>query len=273
MILLQSPSRFLLQILQDRLLRYSIPPPLSRSRRSRSPRIRVNPNPLYRTLVLIRCLFVASPDKGVDLDCHSVEFDDVRYHIQVNYLISVFSMRNPQVVVLSVSLPIPPPEAIFFDGLPFGAIEAIKAAYGAVAQILDPPKDGYNLTMKLNLSKLPSDEGSTRFLCKQDFEVTKRFFGFFQQAEKVTVVYPMRFQDSTDIVLATSFLQELIESRRTAGLNNAPSCLWSPSPPFELKGAPAQALTANAGFVTFVFRRFHAYQNETTCGVTYSYFI
>ncbi|RWW10260.1 hypothetical protein GW17_00026203 [Ensete ventricosum] len=77
-----------------------------------------------------------------------------------------FSMRNPQVVVLSVSLPIPPPEAIFFDGLPFGAIEAIKAAYGAVAQILDPPKDGYNLTMKLNLSKLPSDEGSTRFLCK-----------------------------------------------------------------------------------------------------------
>lgn len=30
---------------------------------------------------------------------------------------------------------------------------------------------------------------------------------FFQQAEKVTVVYPMRFQDSTDIVLATSFLQ------------------------------------------------------------------
>lgn len=77
-----------------------------------------------------------------------------------------FSMRNPHVVVLSVSLPIPPPEAIFFDGLPFGAIEAIKAAYGAVAQILDPPKDGYNLTMKLNLSKLPSDEGSTRSLCK-----------------------------------------------------------------------------------------------------------
>ncbi|KAJ8506005.1 hypothetical protein OPV22_006891 [Ensete ventricosum] len=240
MILLQSPSRFLLQILQDRLL---------------------------------------SPDKGVDLDCHSVEFDDVRYHIQ-------FSMRNPQVVVLSVSLPIPPPEAIFFDGLPFGAIEAIKAAYGAVAQILDPPKDGYNLTMKLNLSKLPSDEeqrqallvkiasvrevvlgAPLRFVLKNLATKTvapemdqlialvhrpKESFFLLPQAEKVTVVYPMRFQDSTDIVLATSFLQELIESRRTAGLNNAPSCMWSPSPPFELKGAPAQALTANAGFVTFV---------------------
>ena len=42
-----------------------------------------------------------------------------------------------------------------------------------------------------------------------------------------------------------------MEARRTAGLNSAPSCLWSPSPPPELEGAPAEALLANAGFVTF----------------------
>lgn len=30
---------------------------------------------------------------------------------------------------------------------------------------------------------------------------------FFFQTDKVTVVYPMRFNDSIDIVLATSFLQ------------------------------------------------------------------
>lgn len=41
-----------------------------------------------------------------------------------------------------------------------------------------------------------------------------------------------------------------MEARRTAGLNNAPLCLWSPTPPLELKGAPAEALSANAGFVT-----------------------
>lgn len=28
-------------------------------------------------------IIVCSPEKGVDLDCHSVEFGDVRYHIQV----------------------------------------------------------------------------------------------------------------------------------------------------------------------------------------------
>lgn len=42
-----------------------------------------------------------------------------------------------------------------------------------------------------------------------------------------------------------------MESRRTAGLSNAPPCLWSHSPPLELKGATDDALSANAGFVTF----------------------
>ncbi|KAL0389185.1 UNVERIFIED_CONTAM: Actin-related protein 2/3 complex subunitA, partial [Sesamum calycinum] len=72
------------------------------------------------------------------------------------------------------------------------------------------------------------------------------------QADKVTVIFPMRFKDSIDTVLATSFLQEFVEARRTAGLGNAPPCLWSSSPPQELKGAPEKALSANAGFVSFV---------------------
>lgn len=62
----------------------------------------------------------------------------------------------------------------------------------------------------------------------------------------------MRFNDSIDTVLATSFLQEFVEARRTAGLNNAPPCLWSPSPPQELTEAFTEALSANAGFVSFV---------------------
>lgn len=69
-------------------------------------------------------------------------------------------MKNPNILLLSLSLPTPPPETVYFGGLPSGAIEAIKAAYGSILQILDPPKDGFNLTLKLNLSKLPPDEGS-----------------------------------------------------------------------------------------------------------------
>ncbi|KAK9146459.1 hypothetical protein Sjap_006362 [Stephania japonica] len=240
MILLQSPSRFLLQVLLNR---------------------------------------VQNIDKGVELDCQFAEFDDVRYHIQV-------AMRYPQFMQLSMSLPIPPPETIFFDGLPFGAIEAIKAEYGGVVQILDPPRDGYNLTMKINLAKLPVDEeeqydllvriaslrevvlgAPLRLIFKHLASKTvapgldrlvalvhrpKESFFLVPGADKVTVVFPMRFKDSVDIILATSFLQEFVEARRTAGLNNAPPCLWSPTPPLELEGAPSEALTANAGFVTFV---------------------
>ncbi|PON44647.1 Actin-related protein 2/3 complex subunit [Parasponia andersonii] len=242
MILLQSHSRFLLQTLLNRL---------------------------------------HNLDKTIELDYHWVEFDDVRYHIQV-------SMKNPHHVLLSVSLPTPPPETVsaFYGGLPFGALEAIKIAYSGIVQILDPPRDGFNLTLRLNLSKLPPDEeyrhailvkiasvrevvlgaplrvilkglGSRTAASNLDRLVAlvhrpKESLFLIPQAEKVTVVFPMRFKDSIDIVLATSFLQEFVEARRTAGLSNAPLCLWSPTPPLELKGAPAEALSANAGFVTIV---------------------
>ncbi|OQU88580.1 hypothetical protein SORBI_3002G056701 [Sorghum bicolor] len=144
-------------------------------------------------------------------------------------------------MVLSVALPLPPPEAILYDGLPLGAIEAIKAAYGPVVQILDPPKDGFDLTMKINLTKLPPDEEQRNAILTQIASIREVVLGaplklllkhlasrtvapnvdklvalvhrpnesFFlaPQADKVTIMYPMRFQDSIDIVLATSFLQ------------------------------------------------------------------
>ncbi|KAK4407590.1 Actin-related protein 2/3 complex subunitA [Sesamum angolense] len=195
------------------------------------------------------------------------------------------TVKNPNILLLSLSLPTPPPETVFSGGLPQGAIEAIKAAYGVVLQILDPPRDGFNLTLKLNLSKLPPDEEHKQALLVKIASIREVVLGaplravlkqlvsrgvksnlnkllslvhrpnesFFvvPQADKVTVIFPMRFKDSIDTVLATSFLQEFVEARRAAGLGNAPPCLWSSSPPQELKGAPEKALSANAGFVSF----------------------
>ncbi|KAA0052409.1 actin-related protein 2/3 complex subunit 2A [Cucumis melo var. makuwa] len=231
-----------------------------------------------QVVAFVRWDVVGSLEKAVEVDYNWVEFDDVRYHVQV-------SMKNPHLFLLSVSLPIPSADTVFCGGLPSGAIEAIKAAYGILVQILDPPRDGFNLTLKLNLSKLPLDEDNRhtvlvklasirevvlgaplRGILKQlgsrvvASDVNKlvalvhrpkESFFLVPQAEKVTVVFPMRFKDSIDIALATSFLQEFVEARRTAGLNNAPPCSWSLSPPQELKGAPSDALSANAGFVTF----------------------
>lgn len=240
MILLQSPSKYLLQILSNRL---------------------------------------KNLEKGVELDCQWVEFDDVRYHVQA-------SMKNPQLLLLSLSLPTPPPETLFVGGLPPGAIEAVKVAYGVVVKIIDPPKDGYNLTLRMNLSKLPQDEENNKALMIKIASVRevvlgaplrvvlkhlaartlapdveklvalvhrpKESFFLVPRADKVTIILPMRFKDSIDTVLATSFLQEFVEARRAAALNTAPSCLWSASTPSELKDAPAESLSVNAGFITFV---------------------
>ncbi|CAI0546185.1 unnamed protein product [Linum tenue] len=222
---------------------------------------------------------VQNLDKAVELDYNWVEFGDIRYHVQV-------SAKNPNVLLLSVSLPVPPPETVFVGGLPYGAIEAIKSAYGSVVQILDPPRDGFNLTLKINLAKLPTDEERKQALLMKIASVREVVLGaplsvvlkhllsrtvapgldgllalvhrpnesffLFPQAERVTVVYPMRFSDSVDTTYAASFLQEFVETRRTAGLTSAPVCSWSPDPPPELKEASAEPLSANAGFVSFV---------------------
>ncbi|XP_059314885.1 actin-related protein 2/3 complex subunit 2A isoform X2 [Lycium ferocissimum] len=213
MILLQSPSRYLLQILSNRVQNF---------------------------------------EKGVELDCQWVEFDDIRYHIQG-------SVKNPNVLLLSVSLPIPPPETVLFGGLPLGALEAIKAAYGVVAQILDPPRDGFNLTLKLNLAKLPSDEEHKHALLTKIASVREVVMGAPLRAVLKQLVTRTVSDLGKPVALVhrpneSFFLvpQEFVEARRTAGLNNAPPCLWSPSPPQELKEAFTETLSANAGFVSFV---------------------
>ena len=61
-----------------------------------------------------------------------------------------------------------------------------------------------------------------------------------------TLLGGLMFQFSSFIII-----QEFVEARRTAGLNNTPPCSWSLTPPLELKEVPADALSANAGFVTF----------------------
>lgn len=63
-------------------------------------------------------------------------------------------------MVLSIALPPPPPETVFSGGLPFGALEAVKGAYGALVQVIEPPETGFHLTLQLDLTKLSAVEGT-----------------------------------------------------------------------------------------------------------------
>ncbi|URD99861.1 protein 2 3 complex, subunit [Musa troglodytarum] len=78
----------------------------------------------------------------------------------------------------------------------------------------------------------------------------KEPFFVIKMLEKTTVIYPMRFKDDTDVVLATSFFQELVDVSNSEAHSKAPRCTWSPIPPPELRGEPFQYLTTNGGFVS-----------------------
>jgi actin related protein 2/3 complex, subunit 2 len=81
------------------------------------------------------------------------------------------------------------------------------------------------------------------------------------QHEQVTVVFPMRFADARDAVIANTFLAQFVEVRRgQSALSTAPAVSYHKSPPLELKDAPAgttNALNANGGYVSFVFFKRH----------------
>ncbi|XLU24385.1 hypothetical protein S245_060451, partial [Arachis hypogaea] len=64
----------------------------------------------------------------------------------------------------------------FVNGLPFGAIDTIKAAYRATVQIKDPPRDGFNLTLKINLSKLPANQGTNWFCISCHHKLSNCYF-------------------------------------------------------------------------------------------------
>ena len=70
------------------------------------------------------------------------------------------SAKDSQHILLSIALPPPPPETVFSGGLPLGAIEAVKGAYGALVQTIEPPENGFHLTLQLDLTKLAATEGT-----------------------------------------------------------------------------------------------------------------
>uniref|UniRef100_M4CMR2 Arp2/3 complex 34 kDa subunit n=1 Tax=Brassica campestris TaxID=3711 RepID=M4CMR2_BRACM len=167
--------------------------------------------------------------------------------------------------------------------------EVIKNIAVGVIDIVDPPRLGFQLTLKLHLDNIPRGKAAeaikiiTRIseiqaiiLSSQLKEMLKRLnfqddsqainnnnrpirivyhpsepFYVFRQAEKITAAFPMNFKDNSDVVIAMSFFQELVEVGSQKEMGKAPQCSWSPVPPFQLRGEPVHDLTTNAGFVSF----------------------
>ncbi|PUZ47973.1 hypothetical protein GQ55_7G208500 [Panicum hallii var. hallii] len=219
-----------------------------------------------------------SAERPMPVDHSFFEFGSIRYHVEA-------SASDPENVYLSISTPSLSHEAApSSTGLPEATLQETRKAYHKFAEVVEPPREGYVLTLKLNFSGLarPKDRvkainqvsllqsvvlssqlrdmlgslgpfGTMKLVYSQrePFFVsnTKIVFLHALQAEKIHAIFPMRFRDDTDLAIATSFFQELQDLGNSFA--RAPRCSWSPIPPPELRGEHVDRLTTNGGFVSF----------------------
>jgi len=85
--------------------------------------------------------------------------------------------------------------------------------------------------------------------------------------DRVTVVFSTIFKDETDRIFGKVFLQEFVDARRQAALQNAPQVLYSNrDPPLEIRHLRGLKSSEDIGYVTFVLfpRHFSAATAEDT---------
>lgn len=215
---------------------------------------------------------IQSAERPMPVDHTFFEFGSVRYHVEA-------STSDSENVYLSISTPSLSHEASPSSSpsrLPELTLQETRKAYHKFAEMVEPPREGYVLTLKLNFSGLtrPKDRvkainqvsllqsvvlssqlkdmlgslGSSGTM-KLVYNQREPFFVSKTADGRINAVFPMRFRDDTDLAIATSFFQELQDLG--SSLARAPKCSWSPIPPPELRGENVHHLTTNGGFVSF----------------------
>lgn len=216
-------------------------------------------------------------ERAIDADHHLHEFGSVEYYIQ-----SLVS--DPDHTYLSISTPILSQSFLVSTRLSRYTIQKVKAISAEVVEIVEPPKEGYQLTIRLNFARMPHGKESIKMITdiaavqgvilssqleemlmnvnSQDVAQgmykpiklvyhPREPFYVIKQPQKITAVFPMRFKEKTDVIIATTFFQELMDVANTKACAKAPHCIWSPIPPPELRGEAIEDLSTNGGFVSF----------------------
>ncbi|XP_010509896.1 PREDICTED: actin-related protein 2/3 complex subunit 2B-like [Camelina sativa] len=220
-------------------------------------------------------------EKPIEVDQHFHEFGSIQYHIK-------YSVSDPNIVHVSTSTLLETQGAVTLKEISSHTYEVIKNIAVGVIDIVDPPRLGFQLTLALHLDNIPRGKEAIKIITRisemqalilssqlkemlrnLNFQDDSRSmnndnnrpirivyhpsepFYVFKQPEKITAVFPMNFKDNSDVVIATSFFQELVEVGSQKEMVKAPQCSWSPIPPLQLRGEPVQDLTTNSGFVSF----------------------
>lgn len=214
----------------------------------------------------------------METDHHLYEFGAVEYHIQC-------SASDPHHIYLSISTPLLSQGTLLIShGLSHHTREMVKGVNSDVVEIVEPPKEGYQITLRLNLHKIPRGKDSIKVITEisaiqavilstqlkemlQNVNSQDTFQGMYKpiklvyhprepffvvrQPQKIIAVFPMRFKEKSDVIIATAFFQELMDVGSSQKWAKAPPCAWSPIPPPELRGETFEDLSTNGGFVSF----------------------
>ncbi|KAK1592274.1 hypothetical protein Q3G72_022113 [Acer saccharum] len=219
-------------------------------------------------------------EKPLEIDHHLHEFGSVEYHIQS-------SVSDPHLAYLSISMPLLSQGDLPSYGISRYTTEMIKGISSDVVEIVEPAKAGYQLTLRLNFAKIPRNKDPVKIITdisavqatilssqlkemlrKVNYDDThqgmhkpiklvyhpREPFYVSRQPQKIITVFPMRFKEYSDVIIATAFFQELMDVGISEKWAKAPPCSWSPIPPPELRGEPFEDLSTNGGFVTFDLR-------------------
>eukprot|EP00735_Rhodelphis_limneticus_P006395 TRINITY_DN18802_c0_g1::TRINITY_DN18802_c0_g1_i1::g.15235::m.15235 TRINITY_DN18802_c0_g1::TRINITY_DN18802_c0_g1_i1::g.15235 ORF type:complete len:338 (+),score=96.17,sp/Q5R5Z5/ARPC2_PONAB/38.68/4e-62,P34-Arc/PF04045.9/2.7e-64 TRINITY_DN18802_c0_g1_i1:67-1014(+) len=236
---------------------------------------------------LDRVLSSAATDKREVADVEAADFDGVLYHVHVN-------PEDKDTTTISMYLP---------------CLEELKLLLGAelltsYQDLVTTPESKYNLAFKFSLSALPGDKDEVvnkfarlkRNLVGAPLDIafsaimegkkpSRDYYKLNYRGddsetlyvipgdERVTVIYRVAFQDSTDIEIARVFMEEFACARRDPALKNVPAVSFSEDAPLEVKNIPGYDESKDKpakdgkeksrhGYVSFVIFKSHVANAE-----------
>ncbi|KAG7996601.1 hypothetical protein I3843_01G168800 [Carya illinoinensis] len=190
-------------------------------------------------------------EKPMEIDHHLYEFGSVQYHIQS-------SASDPHHTYLSISTPLLSQGALLSDRLSHATIEMIKGVGSNAVDIVEPAKEGYHLTLRLNFSKIPRDKDSVQVITQisavQAVIISSQLKEMLQNVNSQVTLHGMHKPIKLVYHPREPFFvirQELMDVGSSQEWAKAPPCIWSPIPPPELRGETFEDLSTNGGFVSF----------------------
>ncbi|XP_073223615.1 actin-related protein 2/3 complex subunit 2B isoform X2 [Cicer arietinum] len=200
-------------------------------------------------------------EKSIEIDHHLYEFGSVEYHIQSK-------VSNPLVAYLSISIP-PLCHGVLSNNLSPHTIEKVKGICPNLVEITEPTKEGYQLTLKLNLNQIPRTKDYIKVI--EDISTVQSVILSSQLKE---ILWNVNSDDAAQGMYKPIKLvynprepffvikQELMDVGNSDKWTKAPPCTWSAIPPPELRGEAFEDLSTNGGFVSFDISSRHVEGNR-----------